>query len=336
MRSLHDFRSGKPGICPDQTIYAEYACSEFGLTFEAIDGGSGLVFSAASPTRSIWFGAGRCSWFPQNNATASSLANDKYFANLISERCGIPTLGGEYFFLHDRHRAHRANGHERGDALEYFRRLGGSVFVKPLTGSRGDFAQAVDDETVLGSYLDQVARYYDSILMQPVFSGHEYRIFLLDDDVVYSARKHEPFVVGDGVRTVRELLADHDAALRSRGVSSAVTPAHHGDPPDRVLRKGERWALPGRMNLSAGATMMLEAPHAEGAAFALARQARKALGLRVAAVDLFTDLGGEPRAIRLIEVNANPSIRFLEQCDRPDLILKIWHHTFSAMGLLVV
>jgi hypothetical protein len=53
----------------------------------------------------------------------------------------------------------------------------------------------------------------------------------------------------------------------------------------------------------------------------------------VAAVDLFTDIGGDPDAIRLIEVNANPSIRFLEQCGRPDLILKIWQHTFSAMGL---
>jgi hypothetical protein len=33
-------------------------------------------------------------------------------------------------------------------------------------------------------------------------------------------------------------------------------------------------------------------------------------------------------------VNANPSIRLLEQSDRGDLILKIWHHTFWAMGLL--
>ena len=36
----------------------------------------------------------------------------------------------------------------------------------------------------------------------------------------------------------------------------------------------------------------------------------------------------------MIEVNANPSIRLLEESDRGDLILKIWHHTFSAMGLL--
>jgi hypothetical protein len=336
MRSLGDFRSGKPGFYPDQAIYAEYACSEFGLAFEEIDGGSGLVFRAASPTRSIWFGAGRCSWFPQNSATASSLATDKYFANLILARSGIQTLGGDYFFLHDRHRAHRSKGHERCDALEYFRTLGGSAFVKPLTGSRGDFAQAIRDEASLSTYLDQVSRYYDGILMQPKFSGDEYRIFLLDDDVVYAARKHAPTVVGDGTRTIRELLADHDAALRLRGISSVATTTDHGDPPDGVLPEGERWAIPGRMNRSAGATMVFEAPEAERAAFALARQARSALGLRVAAVDLFTGIGGDPEAIRLIEVNSNPSIRFLEHSNRPDLILKIWHHTFSAMGLLVV
>ena len=53
---------------------------------------------------------------------------------LILERAGVATLGGEYFFLHDRHRAHRPAGHERDDALDYFRKLGGAAFVKPLTG----------------------------------------------------------------------------------------------------------------------------------------------------------------------------------------------------------
>jgi glutathione synthase/RimK-type ligase-like ATP-grasp enzyme len=336
MHSLHDFRFGKPSPYPDQTIYAEYACSEFGLAFAEIDGGSGLVFSVASPTASIYFGAGRCSWFPQNNAAASSLATDKYFANLVLQRAGIPTLGGEYFFLHDRHRAHRARGHERADALDYFRALGTSAFVKPLTGSRGDFAQAIDDEASLARYLDEVSRYYDSILMQPVFSGKEYRVFLLDDEVVYSARKHEPVVTGDGVRSIGELLAVHDAALRSRGISLVAATASHGDPLDVVLPKGRQRAIPGRMNRSAGATMVIEAPGAEQAAFALARQATKALGLRAAAVDLFTDIGGDTDAIRLIEVNSNPSIRFLEDSGRADLILKIWHHTFRAMGLLVV
>ncbi len=72
--------------------------------------GPGLVISVASPDRRIYFGAGRCSWYPQNNATASTLASDKYFTNLILERAGVPTLGGEYFFLHDRYRSYRPAG----------------------------------------------------------------------------------------------------------------------------------------------------------------------------------------------------------------------------------
>ena len=62
----------------------------------------------------------------------------------------------------------------------------------------------------------------------------------------------------------------------------------------------------------------------------------RTLGLRVAAVDLFTDIGGDPDAIGIIEVNSNPSIRLLEESDRGDLILKIWRHTFSRHGIALV
>ena len=333
MRSLHDIRSGKPGFYPDQAVYAEYACTQFGLWFEDADRGTGLLFSVASRTKRIHFGAGRASWYPQNNATASTLASDKYFTNRILEDAGVPTLRGEYFFLHDRHRAHRPAGHERKDALAYLKQLGDAAFVKPLVGSRGDFAQIVHSEAQLAEYFEEVSRYYDSVLIQPVVTGLEYRIFLLDDEVVYSARKYPPFVLGDGTSTIRDLLAAHNAALRSRGLSPALIEG--GVSLDAVLAKGERWDIFGRMNLSAGGTMVIEAPRSD-ASVILARKAARALGLRVAAVDLFTDIGGDPKAIGIIEVNSNPSIRLLEESGRGDLILKIWHDTFIAMGLLRV
>jgi hypothetical protein len=331
MRNLEEFRSGKPGSYPDQSVYAAYACAEFGLDFTDIDAGTGLVFRVSSATRSLHFGAGRCSWYPQNNATASTLASDKYFAGRILAQAGVSALGGEYFFLHGRHRAHRPAGHEREDAMAHFRNLGTSAFVKPLTGSRGDFAQALHDEAALARYLGDVAQHYDAILMQPIVAGNEYRVFLLDDEVLFTARKHPPSVVGDGASSIRDLLGAHNHALRSRGLSPVAI-----DPDaalDAVLPDGVRWEIPGRMNLSAGGTMVMEAPPSD-ASLTLARQAARALGLRVAAIDLFTDIGGDANAMQVIEVNSNPSIRLLEQSGRGDLILKIWRHTFSAMGLL--
>jgi D-alanine-D-alanine ligase-like ATP-grasp enzyme len=336
MRSLDEFRSGKPDFYPDQSVYAQYACAEFELAFQDLDGGTGLVFSVASRSRNVHFGAGRCSWYPQNSATASTLASDKYFASRILEDAGIATLGGEYFFLHDRHRAHRPPGHEREDASGYLRKLGVAAFVKPLQGSRGDFALALHGEAALSGYLDEVARYYDSILIQRIVSGDEYRIFLLDDEIVYSARKYPPFVLGDGTRPIRDLLIAHNADLRSHGLSPVAVTAGGDASLDTVLPIGAHWNIPGRMNLSAGGTMVLEIPRSEEAVFAQARKAARALGLRVAAIDMFTGIGGDPDATAVIEVNSNPSIRLLEQSGRGDLILKIWRHTFSAMGLLGV
>jgi D-alanine-D-alanine ligase-like ATP-grasp enzyme len=332
MRSPTEFRDGKPGFYPDQSVYAEFACAEFGLEFRDLDGGSGLLFSVSSHNGMLHFGAGRCSWYPQNNATASTLASDKHFTSRILREAGVPALGGEYFFLHDRHRAHRPAGHERSDAIDCFTRLGGAAFVKPLTGSRGDFAQAVHGEAALVRHLDDVMKYYDAVLIQPIIEGIEYRVFLLDDDVLYCARKYPPSVTGDGVHTARELLAVHNDTLRARGLSPASL--SNNDPSlDAVPAKGERREIPGRMNLSAGGTMML-ADVPSGKAITLSRQAARAIGLRVAAIDMFVDIGGDPDAIEIIEVNSNPSIRLLEDSNRGDLILKIWHHTFSAMGLL--
>ena len=146
------------------------------------------------------------------------------------------------------------------------------------------------------------------------------------------ARKQPPFVTGDGVRSLRELLAAHNEALRARGLSP-VSPDSDEPSLDAVLTKGEQRDIPGRMNLSAGGTMVLEPPPS-AKLVELARAATRALGLRVAAVDLFAGIGGDPDAVTVIEVNSNPSIRLLEQSGRGDLILKIWRHSFSAMGLL--
>jgi D-alanine-D-alanine ligase-like ATP-grasp enzyme len=289
------------------------------------------LFSVASATGELIFGGGRCSYYPQNNATATTLANDKYLASRVLDHAGVTTLGGRYFFLHDRHRALRPPGHDREDAIAYLDEMGGRGFAKPLNGSRGDFAQVVDSDSV-GAYLDEVARYYDAVLLQPIVDGDEYRVFVLGDEVLYCARKHPPDLVGDGVRSLRELLAEREQALRARGIAAVAA-----DEPslDRVLAAGERWTLPGRMNRSAGGRMAMQAPEDHSVAYALARRAVGALGLQLGAVDLFTGIAAAP-AIRVIEVNANPSIRFLEDCGREDLILHIWHDTFARMGLLDV
>jgi D-alanine-D-alanine ligase-like ATP-grasp enzyme len=336
MRTLQDFRQSKPAFYPDHAIHAEFACAHFGLNFTSLDGGSGLLFKVASATASHYFGGGRCSAFPQNNATAATLAGDKYFTQRILEDAGISTLSGQYFFLHARHRAHRPPGHERADAATYFSALDHRAFAKPLHGSRGDFARPLFGAAALAGYLDEVAQYYDSILLQPIVSGDEYRIFLLDGDDAFTVRKFPPALIGDGVHSLRELLAAHDNALQAHGLSPSGVAFEDASDADRILPAGQRQDLAGRMNRSAGGAMTFARPHRHDSAVELARRAAQALNLRAAAVDLFTNIDGDPAAMAVIEINANPSVRFVEDSGRDDLILTIWRHTFTSIGLLHV
>jgi len=336
MRTLQDFRRSKPVFYPDQAIHAAFACAHFDLSFAPLDGDTGLLFKVASATASHCFGGGRCSAFPQNDATAATLASDKYFTQRILEDAGISTLSGQYFFLHERHRAHRPPGHERADAMAHFAGLDHRAFAKPLHGSRGDFAQPLIGADTLANYMDEVAQYYDSILLQPIVSGDEYRIFLLDGDEVFTVRKFPPALTGDGKHSLRELLAAHDRDLQAHGLSPSGVTFDAPREADRILPAGQRRKLPGRMNRSAGGAMAFARPHHHDAAVTLARQAAQALGLRAAAVDLFTNIDGDSAAMAVIEINANPSIRFLEDSGRDDLILTIWRHTFISIGLLHV
>ena len=336
MDRLKALRSGRPASYPDNAIYAQFAAERCNLTFRDHDGGTGLVFSVSNATRTAFFGAGKCPAYPQNDSTSAYLATDKYFANRILSELQIPNLGGEYFFLHDRFRSLRMPGHERLDALEYLKRLGGQCFVKPLTGSRGDFAQRIDSPAALQSYIEDVQRYHDAIIIQEIAEGTEYRVFVQDDAVVYCTRKTVPQLRGDGVSTVAGLLGRMDELLAGKGTSIAARARWlpPGLSMEKVLAKGETIALPGRANLSAGGTMTLADPRDRDAAFSLAIRATRALGLRLAGVDLFAAESEGRSDYRVIELNSNPSVRFLEEISRTDLLEKIWRGTFAFLDLI--
>jgi hypothetical protein len=78
--------------------------------------------------------------------------------------------------------------------------------------------------------------------------------------------------------------------------------------------------------------VLAEAPSEK--ALALARQAARASGASRRSHRHVRRYRRQPDTVEIIEVNSNPSIRLLEDSSRGDLILKIWHHTFSAMGML--
>ena len=105
-------------------------------------------------------------------------------------------------------------------------------------------------------YISRVSRIYDAIIIQRVFSGDEYRVFLIDDEIIFRTVKHAPRLVGDGVRTIAALVDRYNSSLM--GVSPVAPKAVYIDAEgsnyssDHILEAGATLQLRGRANFSAG------------------------------------------------------------------------------------
>ena len=180
---------------------AQLAAGRLGLAFAFLDD-EGYVFSVGDGERRVVLGSGACTPYAVNSASAYTLCRDKAYTNLVLARAGLRVIPSRLFFLHDDHRASRAPGRERTDLEAFAESAPYPVFAKPNTGSRGDLAEPIDTPRALLDWADRAAARYESVLVQPVMRGREYRVFVLDGWVLFSYRRQP---------------GDHGAANLARG-----------------------------------------------------------------------------------------------------------------------
>lgn len=317
---------------PNQTRFVARACAALGYRFTDLDEGRGYLFAVSDGVREFISGGGPICTYPLNTAPAYGVSRDKHHTNAVLARAGLVAIPGDLFFLRDDMAKMRDSGRERADAIAAFARRAHPVFCKPNQGSRGDFAEIVADDAAFADYLERVALRYDAILLQPVLSGDEYRVFCLDDEAIFATRKAEFRLVGDGERSLRQLLRARNEGFHGTGVSAiaeasalALIADRHGLAPDHIPGQGEAVALPGRRNLSAGSDVEHFTTEVPAPLAGIALRAAKAIGLRVAGVDMFDiSPARDLTSLVIIEVNGNPAIASLEAIGRDDVIDRIW------------
>lgn len=312
---------------PDQPRYARLAAHALGVEFHDLDRGNGYVFAVVGNGRQFLSGGGGICSYPINNASSHTIARDKAHTKSVLGYHGLPVIEGKHFFLTSDYARLRNPGNELGDALPYAEHLGFPVFCKPLTGGRGNFAEVIRDAAELRDYMARVNSRYDAFLIERFTAGDEYRILVHDGEAIFRVTKAEARIRADGTRSVAQLLARLNEELEGTGVSCYTDASLHFSglrlddipPADMVIR------LTGRRNLGAlggieSMDLTVPAPLAS-----LATAACNALGLRLAAVDLFDrSVGRDQSELVVIEVNSNPTLAALEEAGRLDLIVGLW------------
>ena len=167
---------------------AQAAAGRLGLGFRFVEP-EGYLFAVSDGVREAVLGSGACSPYAQNPASAYTLCRDKAYTNRLLGRAGLPVIPSRLFFLDGRRSEWRNPGRERADLERLSDALIYPVFAKPNMGSRGELAERISSREALHDWIGRAAALHETVLIQPIISGAEYRVFVMDGEAQFSYRK---------------------------------------------------------------------------------------------------------------------------------------------------
>ena len=270
----------------------------------------------------ITFRGGKKSYFRYNTLDlnpvgASDVAKDKDYAAFFMRKMGYPALRGRTFFRDDFADA-IASKQDTHAALRYAQHRYPLV-AKPNSGSQGVGVALVSNERELKRALKEIFKNDRVALLQRPVKGRDYRIVVLDDQVISSYERVPLNVVGDGRSTISKLLQNKQHAFIA---SSRDTRIKLDDPRIKAKLRAQQLTLrsvPNKdaqiflldnANLSSGGDA-IDVPSIVHPSFKrLAIQLTKDMGLRLCGVDMMIEgtIAAAPQKYWILEINAAPGL----------------------------
>ncbi len=300
--------SGEPRL-PRTVALARDAARRLGWTLRVLDAEYGHLFEVDNGARRrVLLGA----LSPLNDAVASRLAADKFFTARLLERAGLRVPATERclapgFFTRENYEANAGPG----PGLEFARRNGYPVVVKPIRGSSGQHVVLAHDDDELRAALEPAWERHGLAVVQEPVPTPDLRLDFLDGEYLLGYEREPIRVVGDGRSTLRRLVAAADQRFAAdaawEGRRSESWPDAAGRTPDSVLPAGEELDLGGTLlNLNTWASGRL-IPRLPDPWLAHGLRAGAVLGLRHFGIDFRgAGLDQDPSAAAIVEINASP------------------------------
>ena len=256
--------------------------------------------------------------FDLNPLGASEIAKDKDYANHFMKRMGYPTVSGETFYSDEWCDAVKSKRNIHA-AYRYARRIGFPVIVKPNSRSQGVGVAKVFTKKEFYRAARFAFRKDNVILVQRVVSGKDYRIVVLDREIISAYERLPLTVTGDGRSTIRMLLtrkqrefvrAGRDTILRLDDFRITMKLGREHRSFSTVLKKGEACALLDNANLSTGGDAVDVSRTVHPAWRTWAVKLARDMNLRYIGIDVMAQgtLADPPDLFVVLEVNAAPGL----------------------------
>jgi D-alanine-D-alanine ligase-like ATP-grasp enzyme len=150
-----------------------------------------------------------------NPVGSSNIATDKDFAKFFMKKMGYPVCKGKVFFKPLFAKAIGSTDSYES-AERYAKKMGFPLIVKPNSLSQGSGIVLVRKPEALKRALSNVFEHDRTALIEEYRLGHDYRIVVLDTEIISAYERKALAVTGDGIHTVKELLLIKQAAFEKK------------------------------------------------------------------------------------------------------------------------
>jgi len=211
------------------------------------------------------------------------------------------------------------------EALEFYKQLQKPVVVKPSNGYRGKRVNVhLDSEEKIIKAFFWAQSYDEDVIVQEFVSGNTYRILIINGTFVGAVQLIAPFIVGDGIKSIKELIDELNAnPEREFGDKGKLSKVEIDDDTlkiidikgytlQTVLEKNKRLFLKNSGNMRLGGTSIDVTEKVHPYNRFVCERISKLLNLDVTGVDIISDDISQSlhdNQGRVIEINAAPDFR---------------------------
>ena len=243
---------------------------------------------------------------------AVDIACDKEDTKNLLEQAEIPVPRGRIVRSENRLR-------------EVIDRLNFPLVIKPVDGNhgRGITIDINSPEEALAAF-NSARKVSRRVIVEEHIEGEDYRLLVIDHKLVAAAKRSPAHVVGDGSRTVQELIDEvnkdprrgygHEKTLTQISVDELTRKilATEGFSVDSVPEKGRKVILKDTANLSTGGTAEDVTDKVHPANVFMVERISRIIGLDICGIDIMTTDISRPLSQTkgaVLEVNAGPGFR---------------------------
>jgi D-alanine-D-alanine ligase-like ATP-grasp enzyme len=282
-----------------------------------------------------------------NHIASADIAKDKAYAKFFMQKGGYPVAPGQSVFSDRWAKAIKSN-QTIPTGIRYAKKLGYPVIVKPNSQSQGSGVCLVWNQKELKSALLESFRVDRVALIEKYMPGRDYRIVVLDKEIISVYERLPLSVIGDGKNSILHLLKQKQKDFIKNGRDTRMNFSdiriknklkHQGLNLNTVLEKGQKVFLLDNANLSTGGDSVDVTKKIHPDFKKIAVNLTQDMGLRIAGVDIMVTKGDITKNIKdssyyIIEINAAPGLDHYATSGikQKKIVEKMYLKVFKALG----